>query len=143
STPNLVVAGIRLGVESIAQGCTARFRAIADVRHERPGAAGVSGTDEARPSPATVLGSDAIDVALWAKQADVGRAALQQAIVQAARANVDAYPWPTPIFSESLRIVASQRRRHSAFAQPLCEVVALQMGNICAASDDSAVEIEN
>jgi hypothetical protein len=84
STPNLIVADVRVGVAGEA-GCTARFRAIADVRHERLEAAGLWGGSETRPSVITVQGSEGFDVKLWAEQPEVGLAALQRALAQVAQ----------------------------------------------------------
>ena len=97
SAPDVIFVDIRLGVEPLATGCTAQFRAKANLRLERTDPGRGVNTKEASPYASTVEGSEGVDVHRWAAEPDSGRRALRQALVQLAQAIVDAYPWPAPI----------------------------------------------
>lgn len=94
SASSVFLTDVSVGVEPMSSGCTARFRAQANLHLETIGASKGDAPSGVSPSLATVSKSETVDVHGWATEPEVGRRALRLALVQLAQEIVQAYPWP-------------------------------------------------
>ena len=94
ATPSLALAQISVSVEPSQPRCAADFRATANLQVQPIGAVMRNPPADLAPPLATLSKSEAVDLRDWAADPELGRQALRLALVQLARAVLEAYPWP-------------------------------------------------